>query len=117
MRKLNIFQKLLIISILILPFTVSAKNPVTPPSASKTLAGVITDKVTQEHLSGVYLYFDKLGKGVYSGADGNFNLNEIEPGNYNVTITYISYHEKKVSVKVKKSRKNYKTIQLDPVQP
>ena len=117
MRKVNIFQKFLIITVLFLPFTISAKNPVNPPSASNTFSGVITDKVTQEHLSGVYLYFDELGKGVYSGADGKFNLEEIEPGEYNVTVKYISYHEKKVSVKVKKSKRNHKTIQLDPVQP
>jgi hypothetical protein len=117
MRKVNMFQKLLIITVLVLPFTVLAKNPVNPPSASNTFSGMITDKVTQEHLSGVYLYFNELGKGVYSGSDGKFNLEGIVPGNYNVTLKYISYHEKHVSVKVKKSKKNHKTIQLEPVQP
>lgn len=117
MRKVNMFKKLLLITAIILPFTISAKNPVNPPSASNTFSGVITDKVTQEHLSGVYLYFDELNKGVYSGADGKFNLSEIEPGEYTVTVKYISYHDRKISVKVKKSKKNHKTIQLEPVQP
>ena len=117
MRKLILFQKLLIVSLLFLPFTVSAKSPLNPPSATNTISGVISDKVTREQLSGVYLYFDELGKGVYSGADGKFNLEGIEPGNYNVIIKYISYHEKKVFVKIKKSKKNHKTIKLDPVHP
>lgn len=110
-------MKTLIIIVLIMPANIFAKNPVSPASSSNALSGVITDKVTQEHLSGVYLYFNEIGKGVYSGADGNFNLEGIEPGNYNVTVKYISYHEKQVSVKVKKSKKNHKSIQLDPVQP
>jgi hypothetical protein len=117
MKNFNIIRELLIVIVLILPFAVSAKKPVNPPSASRTLSGVVTDKMTREHLSGAYLYFDKLGKGVYSGADGKFNLDGIEPGDYNVTVKYISYHDKQVSLKVKKSKKNQKTIQLDPVQP
>lgn|GEM_PF-1654210 len=117
MEKFNMFQKLLIVTVLILPFTVSAKEPVTVPGASNSFSGVIVDKITHEELSGVYLYFEELDKGVYSDADGKFILEGIEPGDYKVSLKYISYHEKQVSVKVKRSKKNHKTIFLEPVQP
>ena len=117
MKNLNLFQKLLIITIIVMPFTLSAKNPVTPPAASNTFSGVIVDKLTQEELGGVYLYFEALGKGIYSGADGSFNMEGVAPGEYKVTLKYISYHEKQLTIRVKKSKKNHKTIQLDPVLP
>jgi hypothetical protein len=117
MKNLNVFQKLLIVTILVMPFTLSAKNPVTPPVASNTFSGVIVDKLTQEELGGVYLYFEELGKGIYSEPDGSFNMEGIAPGEYKVTLKYISYHEKQLSVKVKKAKKNHKTIQLEPVLP
>ena len=117
MKKFNMFQKLLIVTVLIMPFTVSAKEPVTVAGASNSFSGVIVDKLTHEELSGVYLYFEELEKGVYSDAEGKFNLEGIEPGDYKVSLKYISYHEKQVSVKVKRSKKNHKTIFLEPVQP
>ncbi len=102
---------------MIMPVIVFAKRPVSPPGASNTLSGVVVDNVTQEQLGGAYLYFDELGKGIYSGADGIFNLEGIQPGNYKVTIKYISYHEKQITVKIKKSKKNHQTIQLKPILP
>jgi len=117
MKTIKLTHTILILIVLIMPVLSSAKNPVTPPGASLKFTGVVIDKDTQEQLGGVYIYFDDLKKGVYSGADGIFNLEGIEPGDYKVTIKYISYHEKKVSVKVKKSKKNHKTIELEPVQP
>ena len=92
-----------------------AKKPAKP--AVFNLSGSIIDKETQEDLAGAFLYFEKLHKGVYSGPDGTFNIDGIEPGNYKVTVKFISYHDKQISVKVEKSKNNYTKILLEPVQP
>lgn len=117
MKNINCIQKLLIIIIFIIPLTAAAKNPVTPPAAVDSFSGIVIDKLTQEELGGAYLYFEELQKGVYSGPDGAFNLEGVVPGDYKVTVKFISYHEKQLTVKVKKSRKNHKTISLEPVLP
>lgn len=117
MKNINYIQKLLIVIVLIIPFISAAKNPVTPPVAVDSFSGIVIDKMTQEELGGAYLYFEELQKGVYSGPDGKFNLEGVVPGDYKVTVKFISYHEKQVKVKVKKSRKNHKTISLEPVLP
>jgi hypothetical protein len=117
MKNISLVQKLLIIIALAIPFTTIAKNPVTPKASVDSFSGIIVDKLTQEELGGAYLYFEELQKGVYSEPDGKFNLEGIVPGDYKVTVKYISYHEKQVTVKVKKSRKNHKIISLEPVLP
>ncbi len=117
MKTVNVIYKLLLITLFIMPIMVFAKKPLSPPDASINFSGIIVDKITQEELAGVYLYFEELQKGVYTEPDGTFNLEGIIPGNYQVTLKYISYHEKKLSVKIKKSLHNYKTIQLEPVLP
>jgi hypothetical protein len=117
MKIINLIQKLLVVIVLIIPITIIAKKPVTPLSAVNSFSGIIIDKLTQEELGGAYLYFEELQKGVYSGPDGTFKLEGVVPGDYKVIVKYISYHEKQVTVKVKKSRKNHRTISLEPVLP
>jgi hypothetical protein len=103
--------------IMIFPSYVFAKKPASPSAAVNTVTGTILDKDTQEDLGGAYLYFEELQKGIYSGPDGKFNLDGIAPGNYKVTVKFISYHDKKVSVKVMNGKKNFTRILLDPVKP
>jgi len=117
MKVLKNVYKLLLITLFVFPVVVSAKKPLTPPDASANFSGIIVDKLTQEELGGVYLYFEELQKGVYSSPDGTFNFEGIVPGDYKVTLQYISYHEKKLSVRIKKSNHHFKTIQLEPVLP
>jgi len=117
MKTVNVIYKLLLITLFIMPIMVFAKKPLSPPDASANFSGIIVDKLTQEELGGVYLYFEELQKGVYSSPDGTFNFEGIVPGDYKVTLQYISYHEKKLSVKIKKSNHHFKTIQLEPVLP
>jgi hypothetical protein len=117
MNKMKLFYKTVLVLAILIPFSVLAKRPVPPTGTSNSLSGLVMDKLTQEHLEGVYLYFDELDKGIYSGKDGKFNLEGIESGDYTVTVKYISYHEKQLQVKVKKSKHNQKTIELNPVQP
>lgn len=117
---MNKFSKcfiVLVIVILILPSYTFAKKSDPSPSPTQTVSGSIIDKDTHEDLSGAYLYFEELHKGVFSGADGKFNMNGIAPGKYNVTVKFISYHDKQVSLTVEKAKQNFTRILMEPVQP
>jgi hypothetical protein len=103
--------------VMMFPIYTIGKNPIASKSALQTFSGSIMDKSTKEDLGGVYLYFEELQKGIYSGPDGKFNLEGIEPGDYNITAKFISYHEKKISVKIGKATDNYTEILLEPIQP
>ena len=105
-----------VIVTMLIPVYCFAKEP-SSGSALKTFSGSIIDKSTNEDLGGVYLYFEELQKGIYSDQDGKFNLEGIEPGEYNVTVKFISYHDKKLTVKVGTSEDNYTKILLEPIQP
>jgi hypothetical protein len=117
MRKVSHLFSILMIVGLILPAVVYAKKPVVSGTTAQTISGSIVDKETGENLGGVYLYFEELGKGVYSEPDGKFNIEGIQPGNYQVTLKFISYNDKQVTVKVKKTNKNKKIIEMEPVLP
>ncbi len=117
MKKFILIWKILVIIALFLPVMLSAKKPSSPSVSTINFSGLVMDKLTQEQLGGVYLYFEELQKGIYSEPDGSFNLEGVKPGTYKVTLKYISYHEKQLLVKVKKSGKTYRTILLEPVLP
>jgi hypothetical protein len=98
-------------------FSSTAKKPATTAPSFVAVSGSIVDKDTQEELGGVYLYFQELHKGIFSDPDGSFTLKEVATGTYHVTVKFISYHDKSVSIKVEKGRKNFTKIVLDPVKP
>jgi hypothetical protein len=109
--------KILVFALLFIPLTMFAKKPAMPSSATQIVSGNILDKETKEDLGGAYLYFEDIQKGVFSGPDGKFELDGIIPGKYKVTVKFISYHEKQVTLQVGKSKKNYTEILLEPIQP
>ena len=117
MKTYKYILTVLVIALVMLPSILSAKKPSSSAIPVQTVSGSVVDKETREDLGGVYLYFKELQKGVFSGPDGQFNLVGIAPGKYNVTVKFISYHDKQVSVNVEKAKKSYTKILLEPVQP
>lgn len=55
-----------------------------------TIRGTVFDGKTGEYLPGVTIYIEGTTTGTITDLDGNFNL-PIEPGTYNVRISFISY--------------------------
>ena len=117
MKTYSFIIKVLVIAILVIPCFVLAKKPASPPNSTQIVSGSIIDKETKEDLGGAFLYFEELQKGVFSGPDGKFAIDGIAPGKYKVTVKFISYQEKQLSLQVGKTRKNYTEIMLEPVQP
>ncbi|MDE5422242.1 carboxypeptidase-like regulatory domain-containing protein [Ancylomarina sp. DW003] len=95
-------------ALLILGLASQAKNIVTPNGDKKvetaelatinttSLSGVVLDNETGETLTGVAIRFEGSDEVVYTDFDGNFKIDNIVPGNYNILSNYISYSDNKL---------------------
>ncbi|MFV0365844.1 MAG: carboxypeptidase-like regulatory domain-containing protein [Mangrovibacterium sp.] len=62
------------------------------------LSGVVLDQETNEALVGVKVELEGTGKVVYTDFDGNYTFKNVEPGNYDVVASFVSYESAKESV-------------------
>ncbi len=95
-------------ALLILSIHTKAKNVVTPKGDkdiktseltnfnTTSLSGTVLDNVTGEALTGVAIRFEGSNKTVYTDFDGNFKIEDIVPGQYNILSNYISYADNKL---------------------
>ena len=60
------------------------------------ISGTVTDAKTGETLVGVQVQLDGTNKKVYTDFDGNFTFDDILPGKYDITASYISYEKQKI---------------------
>ncbi len=60
---------------------------------SLTIKGRVVDVETGETLTGVKIDIESLGKTVYSDFDGNFEIEDVKPGEYNLVASLISYNK------------------------
>ena len=75
---------------------------------SGTLQGTVKDKKSAEPLPFVSIVLENRGAKVASGQsdfDGNYKISPIEPGTYDVTVSYVGYQPTKVTGVVVNSNK------------
>ncbi len=67
-----------------------------------SIKGRVLDAKTKEPIPGANVYVDMAGTkvGTTSDLDGRFTVKPLNAGNYQLTISYVSYNEKKVGVTV-----------------
>ncbi|MFN3800083.1 TonB-dependent receptor domain-containing protein [Belliella pelovolcani] len=58
---------------------------------SGTIRGVVKDSKTGETIIGANVRLENTGYGVATGLDGDFEISRVEPGNYTVIVSFISY--------------------------
>lgn len=58
---------------------------------SINLTGIVIDLSTGEALTGVEINLEGTEIKVYSDFDGNFEINDVKPGEYNIIASFISY--------------------------
>ena len=63
-------------------------------STTTVLSGSVIDQVTNETLVGVKVELEGANKVVYTDFDGNYSFENVKPGTYNLTATYVSYDKK-----------------------
>ncbi|WP_347838992.1 carboxypeptidase-like regulatory domain-containing protein [uncultured Draconibacterium sp.] len=90
-----------------------------PAEADRSMKVVITgnvaDEVTGELLVGVELQLEGTDKKVYTDFDGNFFFEDVVPGEYNITASYISYEKNKIEKKTIDIFSNEVSVKLKPV--
>ena len=89
-------KKILFVLVLVLSISkVSATEPENNPKIVKTnqIEGTITDHLTGEALVGVCLKFKGSDKKTYSDLKGNFKIEGITPGIYDIDVDYVSYRD------------------------
>jgi len=91
--------------------------PVVPMNAKASISGKVADTKTGESLAGVAISVKGTDIKVYTDLDGTFTINSLDPGNYNLILSLISYKNSLVeNIKVKPSEKEVIDIKLDVIR-
>lgn len=56
-----------------------------------TLTGTVTSAETGELLTGVNIYITELGRGAATDIDGNYSIENINPGEYQIRVSYVGF--------------------------
>ena len=96
-------MKKFVLSLLLIGSTVLAmatnkesksENTSTNTAALTQLYGEVIDKNTNETLVGVKVTIDGTDKVAYTDFDGKYSFDNMKPGKYKLTASYISYESK-----------------------
>ncbi len=81
---------------------------------SGTIKGVITDSKTNESLIGTTVLIQGTTQGTITDFDGNYLIPKVNPGTYNLVVSYISYETKIIRIEVKSGEETNLNVTLDP---
>ena len=82
---------------------------------SGKLQGRITDKNSGDPLPGANVFLEGTSLGAATSVDGEYNIRQIQPGNYTMIIRYVGYQEKKMPVIVKSGKTVEANVELEYV--
>jgi len=89
----------------------------TNASAKSSISGKVVDIKTGESLVGVAVEVEGTEQKVYTDLDGNFTINNIDPGHYNLVLSLISYKNSLVeNLKLDAGKKEVVDIKLDVIR-
>ncbi len=92
-------------------------NNSSPAMAKSSLNGKVVDNKTGEALVGVTVQIEGTEYKAYTDLDGNFTFNNINPGNYNLVLSLISYKSSLIEeLKLKPASQEIIDIKLDAVR-
>ncbi|MCF8331982.1 MAG: carboxypeptidase-like regulatory domain-containing protein [Bacteroidales bacterium] len=57
------------------------------------ITGTVLDKTSGENLAGVEIRVENTEIVCYSDLEGDFTINNLKPGSYNIILSYISYNK------------------------
>lgn len=61
-------------------------------NTSFDLSGIVVEEHTGDPLTGAMIKIQGVEKEYFTDFEGNFCVNELKPGTYNIEITYISFN-------------------------
>lgn len=89
-------------------------NAVALMAQTGVIKGTITDANTKETLIGAAVALQGTTNGAITDFDGNFRIEKIAPGSYNLVISYISYDNQIVRAEVQGGTETTINIELKP---
>jgi predicted nicotinamide N-methyase len=86
-------------------------------AAKSSVSGKVVDIKTGEALVGVAVAVEGTDQKVYTDLDGNFTINNIDAGHYNLILSLISYKNSLVeNLKLNPGKKEVVDIKLDVIR-
>ena len=79
------------------------------------IIGNVADELTGELLVGVEVKLEGTDKKAYTDFDGNFYFEDVTPGEYNFTASYISYEKNEIEKKTIDIFSNEVNVKLKPL--
>ncbi|HHN47718.1 MAG TPA: carboxypeptidase-like regulatory domain-containing protein [Bacteroidales bacterium] len=60
---------------------------------SGNIRGIIKDSRSGETIVGANVIIEETTIGASSGVDGSYHISNLQPGKYNLLVTFVSYHK------------------------
>lgn len=98
---------------LLCAFFLSLMLPLAAWAQSGTVSGVVTDSETGDLLAGASVFFPQLQRGDATNIDGEYRIQNVPYGTYNLRVTYVGYRTFNQSVTVESSEVTV-NIELNP---
>ena len=92
MKKIFFVFALVLVTALGLKIAMASTFLNNPPKADATISGEVHDYSTGESLAGVAVSIEGTNVKTYTDLDGNFEFENVMPGNYNLIFSFISYN-------------------------
>jgi len=77
------------------------------------LKGIVIDKNTGEPLTGVAVKVNN--ETVYTDFEGNFEINDLYPGEYDLQVSYISYKNVDKTLNIMQQSNNSVKFEIEPL--
>lgn len=79
-----------------------------------TIKGTVSDVKTGESLIGTTVFIKGTTQGAITDFDGNYIITKVEPGNYTLAISFISYDPQAFQIEVKANEETLVNVDLAP---
>ena len=90
----------IVLAVLMLPawasFETKDSKKVKETPEATVLMGTVVDQSTGEVLPGVQIKISGLDQTIYTDFNGNFEVQDMKPGSYNLEISLVSYSQNKI---------------------
>jgi TonB-dependent receptor len=83
-----------------------------PAMSFGSIKGVVKDAATGESLVGANILIQGTYTGTITDYDGNFELNNVTPGTYNIVVSYVSYDKQILKTEVNGGKSSTLNVQL-----
>lgn len=83
---------------------------------TSTIQGTVTDSETSETLPGVNVFIQSLNKGAATNSSGEYQIEEVPYGTYEIRLSYVGYNTKTVSVTVDEPTETVDLTMVSSVQ-